>query len=180
MKGIIFTEFLEMVEQGYGWDVVDEIIIQSYLPNDGAYTAVGTYPYEQLITLVQSLSQKVDVSVAELLIVYGRFLFGRFFVSYRHFFDNIDNSFQFIQQIDNYIHVEVRKLYPDAELPQFTYNTISPSTLEVIYCSERPFADFAQGLLQGCIDHFSEQVILLRQNVGKEPGTHAKFILTKR
>lgn len=28
-------------------------------------------------------------------------------------------AFQFLKNIENYIHVEVRKLYPDAELPTF-------------------------------------------------------------
>ena len=36
MKGIVFTEFLEMVEEKYGYEVVDQIIEESKLPSGGA------------------------------------------------------------------------------------------------------------------------------------------------
>ena len=43
MKGIVFTEFLEMVEDKFSFDVVDTIIEQSELESGGVYNAgVGT------------------------------------------------------------------------------------------------------------------------------------------
>ena len=44
MKGIIFTEFIEMVEDKFGFEVADNIITNSNLPSGGAYTAVGYKP----------------------------------------------------------------------------------------------------------------------------------------
>ena len=43
MKGIVFTEFLEMVEEKYGLEMVDDIIENANLQSHGAYTSVGTY-----------------------------------------------------------------------------------------------------------------------------------------
>ena len=57
MKGMIFTEFLEMVENAYGWEVQENIIDAAALPNDGAYTAVGTYDHQELVSLVVALSK---------------------------------------------------------------------------------------------------------------------------
>ena len=41
MKGIVFTEFLEMVEERYSAEVMDQILLGAKLPSGGAYTARG-------------------------------------------------------------------------------------------------------------------------------------------
>lgn len=43
MKGVVFTEFIEMVEGRFGLAMVDRIIEAAQLPSSGVYTAVGTY-----------------------------------------------------------------------------------------------------------------------------------------
>ena len=58
MKGIIFTEFLEMVEEKFGYEVVDEIISKSELKSNGIYTSVGTYAREEMMVLVDHLHLK--------------------------------------------------------------------------------------------------------------------------
>jgi len=46
MKGMVFTEFMDMVEEVLSADILEDIIEKSELPNDGAYTALGTYSHE--------------------------------------------------------------------------------------------------------------------------------------
>ena len=41
MKGIVFTEFLDLVEERFGLDVEDRIIIGAKVPNEGACTSKG-------------------------------------------------------------------------------------------------------------------------------------------
>ncbi|MCX7200840.1 MAG: hypothetical protein NTV17_00650 [Burkholderiales bacterium] len=41
MKGMIFTEFLELVERTYSPEMADDLIDASNLPSGGAYTSVG-------------------------------------------------------------------------------------------------------------------------------------------
>ncbi|MFT6414777.1 MAG: hypothetical protein ACJARZ_000109 [Dokdonia sp.] len=43
MKGIIFTEFLDLVEATFGLEMVDIILNASKLPSNGVYTTIGTY-----------------------------------------------------------------------------------------------------------------------------------------
>lgn len=52
MKGVVFTEFLDFVSGALGSDVADDIINDADVPNGGAYTAVGTYPYTEMQALV--------------------------------------------------------------------------------------------------------------------------------
>ena len=78
MKGIVFTEFLEMVESRYSADVVDEILEGSALPSGGIYTSVGTYDHGEMISLLSALGKHTGLGNQELLCAFGEYLFGRF------------------------------------------------------------------------------------------------------
>ena len=52
MKGIVFTEFLELVEDKFGLEMVDNIITSSTLESEGVYTAVGTYSFSEMLTII--------------------------------------------------------------------------------------------------------------------------------
>ena len=52
MKGMVFTEFLEMVESTFSADMVAAIIDDSAPPSGGAYTSVGTYDHQELVGMV--------------------------------------------------------------------------------------------------------------------------------
>lgn len=162
MKGVVFTEFLEMVEDKFSPDLADRIIEAADLPNGGAYTAVGTYPHAEMGKLVIALSKETGAKVPDLLKTYGRHLFGRFLAGCPQFFAGLTDSFSFLKTIENVVHVEVRKLYPDAELPGFETVAIGPDRLQMIYRSPRCLGDFAEGLMEGCFTHFGERVSLTR------------------
>lgn len=155
MKGIVFTEFMDMVEDVFSIDVLEDVIEKSELPNNGAYTAIGTYHHEEIVRMTTHLSQAVDIPVTTLLEVFGEHLFGRFSKRYPAFFESVSEPFEFLKNIDSYIHVEVRKLYPDAELPRFYYEQKSDNELTMYYLSSRHFEDLAVGLISGCLKHFN-------------------------
>ena len=179
MKGLVFTEFLDMVEQTFSADKVDDIIEASNLPSGGAYTAVGTYPHSEIVTLIQNLSKQTGVPVPALVKAFGHFLFGRFVVLYPTFFSSTPDIFDFLESIENYIHVEVHKLYPDAQLPTFETHREGTQKLIMIYRSPHPFATLAEGLLEGCLTHYQikAQVDMVDCSAGK--GTHAEFHITR-
>ena len=43
LKGLVFREFLEMVDQTISPEVTEKIISSCDLPSNGVYTSVGTY-----------------------------------------------------------------------------------------------------------------------------------------
>lgn len=180
MKGIVFTEFLEMVEEKFSPETLDRIITQSALPNDGTYTAVGTYDHQEMVRLVSSLSAEVRRPVPELLRSFGQHLFQRFVLAYPEFFHVATSAFEFLVGIEDRIHSEVRKLYPDAELPNFRCETPDREHLIMEYSSDRAFGDLAEGLILGCIAHFNEPIELQRQDLPGEPGAHVRFTLIRR
>src|SRR5438445_13808374 len=119
MKGVVFTEFLEMVEERFSAEIADRIIEAADLPSGGAYTAVGTYDHHELLRIVSELSGVTQLPVAQLVRAFGKHLFARFVCLYPQFFEGAGNAFAFLLKIEDHIHVEVRKLYSDAELPRF-------------------------------------------------------------
>ena len=179
MKGVVFTEFLEMVEAKFSADLVDDIIEESKLNSGGVYTTVGTYDHSEMIQLVGELEKRTGVAAPDLLRTFGEHLFGRFAHNFPAFFKDSAGALEFLASVDEYIHVEVRKLYPDAELPSFVCNAPRPGCLEMTYRSNRPFAILAEGLIQGCIGHFGEPIDVQIEDLSNGEGTAARFVLTK-
>lgn len=179
MKGIVFTEFLEMVEDKFSPEVADQIIEASNLSTGGAYTSVGTYHHTELIEMVGHLSSESGIEVVPLVKVFGEHLFGRFVELYPDFFVGVESCFDFLNLIEGHVHVEVRKLYPDAELPTFGTAQPDPTVLEMIYESKRPLAPVAEGLIRGCIAHYKEDITLRSEDLSGGANTRVKFILEK-
>ena len=158
MKGIVFTGFVDMVEEGFGLDMVDDLIDETNPASGGAYTATGTYNHQELVAMVVKLSEKTGTPVPELIRSFGNHLFGRFKVFYPSFFQENTDGWAFLRSVDSYIHVEVRKLYPDAELPRFVCQDIEGGGLEMVYTSVRCFEQLALGMIEGCMGYFGHAV----------------------
>lgn len=178
MKGVVFTEFTDFVERQMGIDMVDRMFDESQLSSGGAYTSVGTYDHREMVALVTTLSKLSGTPVPALLKAFGGHLLGRFLIGYPAFFNQAGSLYAFIESIDRHIHVEVRKLYPDAELPSFSARTVAPGVMELDYRSSRGFADLAEGLLVAAIAHYREPVTLQRQDNVPEPAA-TRFTLSK-
>lgn len=179
MKGVVFTEFLEMIESRFSVDMVDDIIDDAKLPSGGVYTAVGTYPHEEIVALVVALSQRSGTAVRDLLLAFGEHLFGRFVVGYPTFFGSTSDAFTFLAGIEDIIHREVHKLYPDAELPRFDVEQHDDQQLTLLYDSRRHFEDLAEGLMRGCIAYFGGGIAIARSVVSDGESRKERFVLTR-
>lgn len=158
MLGVVFTEFLEMVEDRFSPEVVDAIIDRASLPHDGAYTAVGEYPHEEIVALVVALAAEIDTPVPILLEVFGRHLFGRLAAGHPGLMAGGGSLFDLLARLDDHIHPEVLKLYPKAQLPRFSVASRDADGIVLRYDSPRRMESLAVGLVHGAGDHFGERV----------------------
>lgn len=179
MKGVVFTEFLEMVEDQFSAVMVDDIIEDANLPSGGAYTAVGTYPHSEIVSMVLALSARSGLAVRDLLFAFGEHLFGRFAQVYPRFLVGQTDAFDFLAGIEHVIHAEVLKLYPDAQLPRFDVEAHTPERLVLLYKSERHFEDLAEGLIRGCLRHFNETAAVTRNALEHNGQRLERFVLTR-
>ena len=179
MKGLIFTQLLDMVEQNFSYELVDALLLKTPLPSGGTYTSAGTYPTCEMANLVATLSQCTHTPVADLLREYGRFLFQTFITNYHHFILAAPDAFSFLSSVEDYIHVEVKKLYPEAELPQFLITRLDERTLRMVYQSSRLLGDLAYGLIEGTLAHYQEKATITQLAL-TEDGSRVEFLIVKQ
>ena len=177
MKGVIFTEFLTFIESQFDLAMVDHLITASNPESGGAYTAVGTYDAGELFAMVVELSKKTETPVPDLVKAFGGHLFQHFTTAHAKTLGDVSSTEQLLSQVENRIHVEVRKLYPDAELPTIGFEQVDEKTAQVMYSSSRPLADLAEGLIESSIAHFKDPITLTREDLPPGNGTEAKLSL---
>lgn len=157
MKGTIFVELIKMAETAFGEETVDMVLDKADLDNGGAFTTVGNYPCSELVKIVVAFSEHSGLSPEVLQIKFGHWMLEHFVVAYPQFFKDKSDAFAMLESIEAEIHVEVRKLYPDAELPTFATERTAQNHLKMVYESPRPLSAFCHGMIEACLDHFGEQ-----------------------
>lgn len=178
MKGIVFCEFLEMVEAKYGYIVVDQIIETSMIESKGIYTNVGTYPHKEFFMLVEQLSKITKESTTDLFLIYGEYAFRSFIENYPMLVEKYHDAFDLLSNIEVVIHEGVLKIYPEAELPAIEITQHSEKKLVMVYSSQRKMGDFAGGLIKGCLDYFNEKAIVYKQILADDQSK-VLFSITK-
>ncbi|WP_299431941.1 heme NO-binding domain-containing protein [uncultured Maribacter sp.] len=174
MKGIVFTEFLEMVELEFGLEVVDSIIENSNLPSEGIYTSIGTYDFNEMLSLITNLSAEVKAPVDDLIYAFGLFLFNSLVTAHPEVVENYKSPLGLIYAIEDHIHVHVKKLYPEAQLPTFKIVETTQNSMSLIYCSSRGLYRLAHGLIEKTFEYFNATAIV-KYTLIKEDGTEVKF-----
>ncbi|WP_415886465.1 heme NO-binding domain-containing protein [Neptuniibacter sp. QD37_6] len=177
MLGIVFTEFMEMVEEKFSADVLDEVLETPGLKSDGVYTSVGYYDHKDMVKMVVELSKQVDVPVDDLIEAFGQYLFGILISKYPTLKENISSALDFLETVDGTVHKQVKKLYPEAELPEFDCERIDQSTLNLHYRSKRPFSILALGLIKGCGDFFGDKLEVTHTSREENGLHHTNFVV---
>ncbi|MBX2845335.1 MAG: heme NO-binding domain-containing protein [Saprospiraceae bacterium] len=179
MKGIVFTELFDMVETHFGLEMVQNIIDDAQLPNHGAYTKVGTYDHKEIYRLVGALSQRTDTDANALIKAFGKHLLQTFVASYPALFENSSDSFSFLSGVHDYIHVEVRKIYPDADLPHFATIDHPDGSMDMVYTSSKKMYALAEGLIEATMEHYNEAFRLDKEFI-EEDGSKVRFTISKK
>jgi len=167
MKGLLFCEFLEFLENQIGEDNAQEIIDSAELASEGAYSRVGFYDYQELIELLVKTAAYTQKDTEILLQGFADHLFDVFHRDYDVFFANTSSAADMLKTIDDHIHVEVKKLYPDAELPKFRYEEYE-GELHLYYQSPRPLAAVAHSLVLACLKFYKHSQKLQRFEISED------------
>jgi hypothetical protein len=159
LKGLVFTTFYHFCEEHFGPDMLEDVIEDANLPHGGAYTSVGTYPFEEMVALLTALVKRSGRPMPLLMEQFGEHCFGRWVSKFPDLFADRD-LFDVLASIDDFHESEVRKLYPDAELPSFKVTGRGPDHLLLDYHSCKPLADLAVGVIRGAAAHLRSPVVV--------------------
>ncbi|KQQ48241.1 hypothetical protein ASF58_02660 [Methylobacterium sp. Leaf125] len=174
MKGLVFTELFRHVEALHGANMVDDIIEAAQLPHDGGYTSIGSYPFQEAVALLVALTRATGKSLPDTLDAFGTHCFERWVNYAPHFFTQQRGLFDILEGIDDFHETEVRKLYPDAELPSFLSEQRTERQLTLGYYSCKPLSALAVGVIKGAAAHVQQPV-----HMACEPATNARGAYTR-
>ena len=158
MKGIIFNLVEEVVTEAYGADTWDSLLDDAAL--DGSYTSLGSYPDTDLFALVGAASKSLGVSPDQVVRTLGEGAIPLLAERFPEFFEPHAGTRTFLLTLNDIIHAEVRKLYPDADLPEFDFDTSAADGLTLGYRSGRQLCQLAEGFITGSARHFGETAII--------------------
>ena len=158
MKGVIFNLLETMVEEKFGIEAWDALLQQT--GSDGVFVSTAVYSDEQLTSLVVAASEKLDVPVNDLIRLFGEYIFPHFKTKNPSLIPDGMTLKEFLLTVDRVVHVEVRKLHPDANLPSFEYVDENDDELTMIYSSPRKMCMLAEGLISGAAKHFGTSYTL--------------------
>lgn len=177
MKGRVFTEFFEHVERRYGFNMVEDVLDIAALPHDGIYTSTGSYPFQEMVSLIGALVKKTGESMPSVLEAFGTHCFESW-VSYApHYFYRGRHLFDILQGIDEFHEFEVRKLYPDAELPSFVPEVRDAHAMTLGYYSCKPLASLALGVIRGAATHVEQKVDLSFEAADGPRGPYTRIFV---
>jgi len=178
MKGFIFTEFLDLVENKFGLEMVDKIITQSKLESGGIYTSIGTYDFSEMLRLLTNLSDNTDIPIDDLLLVYSEHLFLVLARTHPYLIEHYKDPMDFLASIENHIHIEVQKIYPEAQLPTFEMIERSDHKMVMLYKSDRALYMLGKGLMQETFKLFNVTGTIDLEKLNSQ-GTEVKFTITR-
>jgi hypothetical protein len=157
MKGIIFNLLEEVVSNAYGEDTWDELLVAADV--DGVYTSLGSYPDENIQTLVAAAASKLDLTPFAVLRWFGQQAMPLLFARYPEFFRAQISTRPFLLSVNSIIHPEVLKIYPGASVPMFEFRDDPDGGLLMGYRSQRRLCAMLQGFAEGAGKHFGENVV---------------------
>jgi hypothetical protein len=73
----------------------------------------------------------------------------------------------------------VYKLYPDAELPKFSFEELDNGAMNLTYESTRGFADLARGLIEGTSEYYGESFSIVADDQSVEGMQKVVFTITR-
>ena len=156
MKGIIFNATEEAVVELFSADTWDDLLAASGCT--GAYTALGNYPDTELVNIVMAASEATGQTPADVMRVVGEHAFAPLADRYPEFLEGHDDVLAFIRSVNEIIHPEVLKLYPESSPPGFDFSEVSDDAMTVTYRSARCMGALAEGLMLGAARHFGTPI----------------------
>lgn len=173
MLGIVFTSLVEMLEEQVSFEFADEVLQEANLTSHGAFTSVGYYPFEEIDKILTVLTHKTGKPLEQLLFEFGVYLFGCLARAHEQVLSRAHTLFDMLEHLDDDIHVQVKKLYPDADLPKFTVIERTDAYMRLGYYSTRELYALAEGLMHAAAVHFEQAINVVVEK--KEKPYHFEF-----
>jgi predicted hydrocarbon binding protein len=165
-----------MIQEKYGHHTWNEILASSKVESHGVYTAAETYKDEEATKLLEVICIRLKAKSDDVLNIFGIYLIKYFHKKYPHFFNGKDFP-NFLCSVDSIVHAEIRKLSPDSTPPRIQTQILSPTSLSVVYISNRKLCALAKGLLKGASQIYGINVEIDHTKCVNDGHQNCEFIV---
>ena len=160
MQGSIFTAFSDMIIEQMGMEQWNELLETTEPESKGMYTSGDQYDDSELVNMVVALSEKTGVEPEKLIQAFGQYLFTSLYENSPKDVSKITSLREFLLSIHSVIHVEVKRLHPNAYLPKLEYEDGEGTDLIMYYTSKRKLCHASVGLIYGAAKQYNEEVTI--------------------
>jgi predicted hydrocarbon binding protein len=178
MKGVIFNLLEDFIIEGWGDDVYDEILSRCSLRTTEPFIGPGTYDDADLLAIVAQAAETLGLTVPEAVRAFGRYCFSGLARKFPVFLEGHRELKTFLKSIDEVIHVELKKLVPEAEPPKITFVDPAPNELILTYRSRRRLCPLMAGLLEGAAAYFGTPLEYRETKCTSQGADACEFHLT--
>lgn len=158
MKGLLFNLLEEAVTRAHGEGVWDAIVETAAV--GGVYTSLGSYPDEEFDRLLSSTALALGLRRDAVVRWFGHAEVPLLAERFPRFFAGHASSRTFLATMNDVHLLEVRKLYPDAEVPAFDFEAREDGEMALGYLSPRKLCALVEGQIEGTADYFGESVTI--------------------
>lgn len=176
MRGVILREFLDMVDRHYGPETTEDISRAVGLTT-AFFSDAAALPH--VLRLAAALSQRSGTPVPAIMISFGEALFPRLAGAHPELLA-VEDALKVLESVVVTTLAASRALDPNAAFPEFQFCETNPSVVTLECRSARPVADFAEGLIRGCLTYCRKQAEIRRTDLPGPPGHHARFEVALR
>ncbi len=177
MKGIVFNLLEDFIIEGWGDEAFEDILSLCPLETKEPFVGPGTYPDTDLFTIATQAAAKLGIPLSDALRAFGKYCFPKLAEKFPVFLEGQTSSKEFLTSVHDVIHVEVRKLFPKAITPQFSYVDTGPDELIIHYASSRKLCHLMEGMLESVGAHFNETVHHEQNKCLHNGDEHCEFAL---
>ena len=178
MKGIIFNLFEEFLDDTQGAGIYEQVIASAHLdtPDPDLMVAPGTYPDADFEAILNAAADHCRTDGDDLLRAFGRYALPLLAQRYPLFFTPFDHPRDFLKQTGMVHHVEIKKLYKDAQTPAFACRE-DGDALVLRYDSERALCPPVEGLITGLGDYYQVPIQASHERCHRQGAAYCEFRL---
>jgi hypothetical protein len=177
MKGVVFNLLEAFVVQTFG-DEAWEAVLEKSGHAGSVWVGPGTYPDEHLMAVAGVAAQHAGLPLKTAVRAFGKFSFGGLGRRHPDIVARFADPVSMLEGIESVIHVEVRKLMPEAVTPRILAERRPDGRLAVSYESRRGLCALLEGLLEGMGDHYGVNVTLEKSACQHDGAARCEYLVS--
>lgn len=163
MLGFFFTELKQFVIQELSESAWIEVLGKVGLGAKDSYMNGLYYPDEDMMRIVVGVSNMTGMSIDQVLLRYGMFVGKDLFTAYKPLIDPKWKALDFLENVEDSIHMVVRARNRKANPPRLVCNRLTDREIVIDYRSERKLCRVAQGIALGVAEHYGEAIEIVEE-----------------